>query len=417
LRRLIAVLLAALLLILGATPALAKRDRDDLEKERQDNLSRLTELGNQLEDVSKDLSNAFMKLERTKAELPTAQAKVADANAAYTRAKGEYDAVTARLTKAEGERDELQDDIATSEQRVAEAKLALGELARQTMLQTGPAETDLMLLLGATDLEELDATYMAAEAAARHRAALLRSAQDEAAQSRNREARMQAVADEIADLQTQAVTALEEADGARTAAERAKVDLDSLVATQAEQADELEHQKLTIEQQENELQAANATIAADLKRLAEEEKANAVDGGPPITPGQFGSPLASLSVSSPFGWRIHPILGTRRLHTGADLSAACGTPIYATADGVVISTYYQSAWGNRTEINHGVYGGHSIVSTYNHQRDGGFAVGPQDHVTKGQLIGYVGTTGWSTGCHLHFEIYSDGEPVDPMPYL
>jgi murein DD-endopeptidase MepM/ murein hydrolase activator NlpD len=152
-----------------------------------------------------------------------------------------------------------------------------------------------------------------------------------------------------------------------------------------------------------------------LKKLAEAERAANPSGGPPMSDGLFGPPLTSINVTSPYGWRFHPILAYTKLHTGVDLGASCGTPIYATGDGTVIVANYQNAWGNRTEISHGMIGGHLVVSSYNHQSK--FAVSQGQTVTKGQLIGYVGTTGLSTGCHLHYEVLLDGEYTDPMSYM
>jgi murein DD-endopeptidase MepM/ murein hydrolase activator NlpD len=120
-------------------------------------------------------------------------------------------------------------------------------------------------------------------------------------------------------------------------------------------------------------------------------------------------------ITSPFGWRIHPIYGYRSLHDGVDFGAGCGTPIHAAADGVVISEYYQTAWGNRIIIDHGIHKGVGLTTISNHLS--GYAVGTGAHVERGQVIGYVGTTGWSTGCHLHFTVNQNGVPVNPMNWF
>jgi murein DD-endopeptidase MepM/ murein hydrolase activator NlpD len=405
----------ALLMALVASPAMAGKDRDELEKERQSNLEKLDKLGEQLEDVTKEMKDAFLELERTKANLPSATAKVADANAVYTKSRQRYDSASARLVSAQSQQTAIQDQIHDSESKAAQSRAALGQMARQTMLQSGPAETDLMLLLGAADLEDLAAQSIAAEAVTRTRTELLKEAQEEAAVGHNNKARLDAVAVEIDKLKDVAAQAMKDAERDKQDAEAARDALEALIASNAKAAADLEHQKVATQQQQQELQQANKNIASELKKIADAEHVKAPGGGAPKSPGMFGPPLSSLTVTSPFGYRIHPILHTRRLHTGTDFTAGCGASIFATADGTVISTYYQSAWGNRTEINHGVIGGKAIASSYNHQS--AFLVSPGDHVTKGQLIGKVGTTGWSTGCHLHFEIFEDGTVVDPMTYL
>jgi murein DD-endopeptidase MepM/ murein hydrolase activator NlpD len=143
--------------------------------------------------------------------------------------------------------------------------------------------------------------------------------------------------------------------------------------------------------------------------------AGARDGSAvPARPGTLSWPVQGR-VSSPFGMRVHPITGVYKLHTGTDLSAPCGTPIRAARPGVVIAAGWNSAYGWRTVVSHGVVGGVLLTTTYNHQTRLGATVGAQ--VADGQVIGVVGSTGYSTGCHLHFELYVNATLVDPEPWL
>jgi murein DD-endopeptidase MepM/ murein hydrolase activator NlpD len=114
---------------------------------------------------------------------------------------------------------------------------------------------------------------------------------------------------------------------------------------------------------------------------------------------------------SPFGPRIHPVLHRAMFHTGIDLQASCGTPIRAAAAGTVIYARVSNSWGLRTIIQHTS----GVKTAYGHQSK--FLVKEGDVVQQGQVIGLVGTTGWSTGCHLHFDVIINDRYVDPAPYL
>ncbi len=122
-------------------------------------------------------------------------------------------------------------------------------------------------------------------------------------------------------------------------------------------------------------------------------------------------PLTAATMTSSFGMRTHPVLGGRRKHDGIDLAAPTGTPVYATADGVVEKASWYGGYGNFIEIAHGG----NMETRFGHLS--GYNVHEGDKVQKGDLIGYVGTTGRSTGPHLHYEVRVDGTPVDPRPYM
>ncbi|SHF96693.1 M23 family metallopeptidase [Devosia limi] len=116
------------------------------------------------------------------------------------------------------------------------------------------------------------------------------------------------------------------------------------------------------------------------------------------------------TLRSRFGYRIHPIFKTRKLHTGVDLAARSGTPIYASGDGVVELAGWQSGYGNKVELQH-VNG---YQTAYGHMSRIADGMKPGVRVRQGQVIGYVGSTGYSTGPHLHFEILINGNLVDPL---
>lgn len=122
-------------------------------------------------------------------------------------------------------------------------------------------------------------------------------------------------------------------------------------------------------------------------------------------------PLAGSRLTSGYGMRDHPILRKRASHTGVDLAAPTGTPVYATADGVVGRADWFSSYGLYISLDHGA----ELETRYAHLSR--LAVAAGDSVKKGDIIGYVGSTGRSTGPHLHYEVRVDGVAVNPIPYM
>ncbi|MFP5330105.1 MAG: M23 family metallopeptidase [Alphaproteobacteria bacterium] len=119
------------------------------------------------------------------------------------------------------------------------------------------------------------------------------------------------------------------------------------------------------------------------------------------------SPVAGR-ITSGFGYRVHPILRFARMHAGVDFGASWGSPIVAAAEGVVVAAGWSGGYGRQVQVAHGS----GIVTTYSHMS--GLAASPGETVRQGQVIGYVGSTGLSTGPHLHFEVHVNGRAVDPM---
>lgn len=138
----------------------------------------------------------------------------------------------------------------------------------------------------------------------------------------------------------------------------------------------------------------------------------ALQGTNPPSNAAWTTPVSGYRISSPFGMRTHPILGTQRMHNGIDMACAQGTPIYATRAGkVTVASYQAGGAGNYVSINH--LDGFSSI--YMHMTN--YVVSAGQTVSQGQLIGYVGSTGLSTGPHLHFGISYAGTYVNPLAYI
>lgn len=161
---------------------------------------------------------------------------------------------------------------------------------------------------------------------------------------------------------------------------------------------ELDLLKQKLYQQENRIRALDVLMQSrkiDLER---------VPTGMPVS-------MLQARMSSPFGWRIHPISRASRLHAGLDFAAPKGTPIYAASNGVVSSASYVNGYGYLIEIDHGA----GVTTVYAHNSENLAEAG--EIVSRRQLIARVGNTGNSTGAHLHFEVRLDGVPIDPMLVL
>lgn len=160
-------------------------------------------------------------------------------------------------------------------------------------------------------------------------------------------------------------------------------------------------------QQNAEIEALEAAIAEEKKKLLESSQTVLTYDG-----GVFKFPLASYTrVSDDYGYRIHPTLGVEQFHNGVDFAAPKGTAIYAAYDGKVVAATYSATMGNYVMIDHG----DGLYTIYMHAS--ALYVQKDDIVVRGETIAAVGSTGRSTGNHLHFSVRKDGEYVSPWNYL
>ena len=192
-----------------------------------------------------------------------------------------------------------------------------------------------------------------------------------------------------------------------------------------------EERKRQEEERRRKAEEARRQAEEARRKAAEEAQQNAAESGgsyspPPAPSGGGGSNPKSGKYAYPmdpagwitdyFGPRLHPVYGYWKVHTGIDIvvpGGTCGAPIYAVTDGVVTLASYMDGWGNLL-----VYeDADGTVFMNAHITDGGFVAYPGEHVSAGDIVAYAGTTGPSTGCHLHFQIEIGGTPIDPLPWL
>lgn len=212
-----------------------------------------------------------------------------------------------------------------------------------------------------------------------------------------------------------AADALEEAAVLEAALAEDLLLIEAEQAVQRELKAELERRVADWQGKVDELAAADAELTKFIRE--QEAAAAAAAGGGSTAPAPGSSSVSGFQwpvnggVSSGFGYRVHPIYGTRRLHAGLDISGGSGTPIAAAKSGTVLSAGWRGGYGNAVVISHG--GG--ITTLYAHQSRMNVSSGQQ--VGRGDIVGWVGSTGASTGPHLHFEVRVNGSAVNPRPYL
>ena len=426
----VALLCAGALAIASAEAAPTGADPNTEKRKVDAKVEQLREL---LDDTNKDLAAAYVALEATKSKLPAARRALGRA-VSETMAADRANAVAGQeLVAAIASEDKAQKQLVTATKRVSASRTRVAQFAAQIYQEQGFGQLDMAL--SSTDPQQFA-----------DRIALVDTVMDVQSQTMDRlatekasltalEDHLSALRKDSAEKKKQAEAALTRAQRARDAADKAKADLDQLAASQAAQARTVAAKLVadkarlaTMQAEQNRLkqilirraaqarQAAAARRAAEARRKTRTSSASPGVGGnrAPRRSGAFLSAPSNGPISSEFGPRFHPIYRYWKLHSGRDYAAPCGSPIRAAASGTIIMAGDGGGYGNRVVIDHGIVSGVGLATTYNHmqsiRKQGG-------RVARGEVVGYIGTTGTSTGCHLHFETLQDGDFVDPRRWL
>lgn len=426
-----ALVVAAIALLSGAAGAQTSSDKSKVDQQ-------IDATKKQVDTASAEEQRLLGLIEASTARKTTLDAKVAGFDSQIAAVQRELDAAQSKLAALEAQQ-------RVTEGRLTEARQALGmareELGRQAIASyTGQSEAAsyASMLLKSTSLNDLASkrSYMRAVV----------GSQTEAIAATER------LRDQVGDLSKQLDASRGEAQGQRdvVASQRntlqtsrdaqavARAEVQAEIAKTDEVRGEVLARKEEFESHLESLEEESASIAETLRRRQAAAAAEAAAaaaratttvagtagapasggsaGTPPAAaptkaPGRLLTPVPGAPVTSPFGYRIHPIYGTSRLHTGIDYGADTGVAIRASADGVVVSAGWYGGYGNATIIDHG--GG--IATLYGHQST--ISVSSGGKVTQGQTIGRVGCTGDCTGPHVHYEVRVNGDPVNPANYF
>ncbi|WP_258726474.1 peptidoglycan DD-metalloendopeptidase family protein [Cellulomonas sp. NS3] len=435
--RAVAAGVAGLLGVLAAVHGSAFADplsdqRRAAEQKAAENKAARERVAASLEGINAELAQAVLDLQVVEQRLPVAQAELATAEDTLQRTEREAELIAARLVDAEEQETTIGATIAADTERGQKIRVAIGQMAREAY-KGGSGTSSMDIVLDAESTEDFIAQYGLVTTALRTQTQALDELRAIEAQNRNSQARLTAVRTRITELKAEADQKVVEADAARDEAAARKAEVEQLIVEQAAKKATIEAQKSAAEAEQARMDAEAAAISAELASIAAQQKAAAeaaaaaarAAGRPapaPAAPGPVGRGLfqnpTSISpayVTSEYGMRLHPTLGYVRLHAGIDLRTYCGTPLYAGRSGTVQWAQYRFGFGNQVMIDHGLVNGNSLMSSYNHMTR--FVVGGGEQVSAGQLIGYSGNTGTSAACHLHLEVYLDGNTTNPRPLL
>lgn len=450
---------AAVVAGLGA-PALASSPE---ERESQVE-KRIEEQRSDLWHSTKDMQEATEAYERATYRLPAAEEALAQAQTAEQEAQQELKRAQNRVNEAKQADEQAAADLAAAEQAVEEQLAKIEEVSAEIESQRGSMSSvatqayqtgatgsldNLAHVFQADSLADaatsmaysqsvMDSQDQVIDAAETTRAELANRRvvlDDLEAEAETLRAQAAERLDETKQLETAAQQARDETAATRTQREQAKAEVDELIASrdaarvaaeEAQAADRQEYEELKAERDEiNEELRELERERREQERREREERDESSDGDSGSSGGgssDGGSseaglawPISEPHITSEYGMRVHPVTGIYKLHDGTDFRARCGVPIRAAYGGTVRWATNRGGYGNQVAINHGVIEDRGTVTSYSHLSR--FAVSSGDWVGRGEVIGYSGTTGSSTGCHLHLMMWRGGEMVNPMSVL
>ena len=426
---------AGVLAAVPSAPAEAKPPDPAAKKKQLD--SKINQSKADLDDASDQLGKSVAAYNQAVAKYQAVQVRYAAAQGQLAAAKAADAVAAGKLAAAEAALRTAMSDVAAGEKLIAEKRAVAGRAVRSAYQQQNSLVGLSIALRGAAPADIATGMQVQrnvfgiqgnaitnlnnAQAQLASKQVKVAAAEKDAEGAR---AEAAATVKKVAELTKQVA-----ADRAEAAA-IAKVKLTAFKAAEKEKNSELaQYNSLLRERNRVEqllIARAKAEKAAAARRKAAAEKAERakarkehraprnVPDPVPSGGGRLSYPVSSY-ITSPYGMRFHPVLHYWKLHDGTDFRAPCGTPVRAAADGVVTDKYYNGGYGNRLFISHGVMSGDSITTVYNHLSRYKAHVG--ERVKRGEIVAWSGTTGYSTGCHLHFMVYKDGRVVNPMGWL
>lgn len=425
---------------------------DDPGQRKKEVDEKITEVSQELAGTSAELKKAYGLLNASISQLPGAKAALEKAEEVRGAAQRHDAEMTRQLKAAEAAAALKATQVRKTQNKIDDTESLVGRVAARAYRE-GAFTDDLTAALTGDNFQDSAQRLIAANTAMRLQKSSLDRLQQQQAVMATMKERLDAVEEEVEQLRQQAAKALAAARAAEKDATAKKEAVEQLVADRQAATETIKARKAEEEAELAKLKQESDALAAEMRRIAEEERRRAEaerrrreaaeraraearkakkgtrpktsprtapktapKGRVPVPSGKgrLMRPVAG-PITSPYGWRIHPIYKTRRMHTGTDFGGGCGKPIRAAENGRIVRTGWAGGYGKQILMSNGLIGGKVITTSYNHLSS--FAVSNGAMVRRGQVIGYVGTTGASTGCHLHFEVFVNGGRINPMRYL
>jgi murein DD-endopeptidase MepM/ murein hydrolase activator NlpD len=408
---------------------------DELTTERARVKQQIAKTKGDLNESTKALSAAAVAVDRAQNKLDAATSKLATTRRQVAAAKAKDAAMAAKLQQARADLAAAVAAVAAGQAQLDAEEVKAGQMVRDQYQQ----QANLMPIAVLVDPDSTDDLQTRLQWST----TLFDTTQAQIDRLTLMQRKLNAARIRQTELEARVATArydaaanlkIKKALESRASAEEATVAqlLRQRKSAEDDAADEVAQDKARYSQLIKERASVERRIAARIAKAAErnraaERKANATrrsDSSSKQTHRRrssmsdadhgFSFPVPPR-ITSPFGMRFHPVLRYWKLHDGTDFGAGCGTPIRAPRAGRVAERYYNAGYGNRLMIDHGYIRGRYVTTGYNHASR--YVVRVGQRVSKGQIVGYVGTTGFSTGCHLHLMVWINGRLRNPMTWF
>jgi murein DD-endopeptidase MepM/ murein hydrolase activator NlpD len=347
------------------------------------------------------LKEAAADLAHAQSRLPAAKAAYDSARAQLERVREKLALIRQELRKLRAQQEKVEAEIADAQRRITRSETLIARIVRYQYQTGGYAE--LQVVLDADSPTEFVQRVMATQSVTEAQAEIVDQLNADKAVLAAREQQMQVTEEAIEAKEAEAEKQEAQRADVFARAKDAKAEVVSLIQMRADALSVAEEERQREKERLDNLEAQQEALQAAIAQAASTGSAT----------GSLIWPMPGYSAGGGVGWRVHPVYGYRSCHTGVDIGAPSGAQIIAARAGTVIWTKAEldGPYGNNTLIDHG----NGLSTFYAHQS--GFAVTPGQHVAKGEVIGYVGTTGYSSGPHLHFEVHINGVPYDPMGWF